>query len=130
MFKQQVCYFQKEKNIQELDIRQLFIIDLCKALGEMRDEKCHVVMGMDANDDVHNWSFSAALANVGINKAMINNHKGESVLATCVNNQQRKLIGSIWTSPGLDVLCRGFLPFHDVYGFDLDNKLIWVEIYN
>ena len=67
---------------------------------------------------------------MGIQEAGVSNHKDKSVPATCAHNTQRKPIDSIWTSPGLDVLQCGFLPFHDYYGFDSDHRLIWVEIYN
>lgn len=96
----------------------------------MRDKGFYVVLGMDDNDDVRNRSVSAALANIGITEAVINNHKGENVLATCAKNPQSKPIDSIWTSPGLDVLWCGFLSIHGVYVFDSDHQLIWVEFFN
>lgn len=40
-----------------------------------------------------------------------------------------KPLDSIWTSPGLEVLFCGFLPFYLLSGFDLDHQLIWVNIY-
>ena len=85
---------------------------------------------MDANDDVRDGEVSAALAEIGIGEAVLNNHKGESVPATCARNTLRKPIESIWTSPGLDVLRCGFLPFHSVYGFPSDHRMIWAEICN
>ena len=63
-------------------------------------------------------------------KAVISNHAGESVPTTCATNEQRKPINNIWTSPGLTVLRCGFLPFHDVYCFQLDHRLVWVDICN
>ena len=67
---------------------------------------------------------------IGIYKVVISNHGGESVPATCATNKQRKPIDSIWTSPGLKVLRCGFLPFHDVFGFQSDHRLIWADICN
>ena len=72
---------------------------------------------MDANDDARDGDVSAALAEIGIVEAVIKNQKGESVPATCARNTQMKPIDSIWTSPGLDVLRCGFLPFHSIYSF-------------
>ena len=85
---------------------------------------------MDSNDDVQDGSVSASLADIGIKEAVINNHRGESGYTTCSKNTQCKPIDSIWTSPGLEVLRCGFLPFHSVYGFDSDHRMIWVEICN
>ena len=130
VWNQQVRYFQRETDTEELDIHALFITDLFKVFGEIRDSGFHVVLGIDTNDDVRDGSVSAALANIGIVEAVVNNHKGESVPVTCAKNMQIKLIHSIWTSTGLDVLWCGFLLFHDVYGFDSDQQLIWVGICN
>ena len=77
---------------------------------------------MDSNNNVHDSDVSAALADIGIKEAVINNHCGESVLVTYSKNKQLKPIDSIWTSPGLEVLRCGFLPFHNVYGFDSDHR--------
>ena len=63
-------------------------------------------------------------------EAVISNHGGKSVPTICATNKQRKPIYSIWTSPGLTVLKCGFLPFHEVYGFNSDHQLIWANIYN
>ena len=83
---------------------------------------------MDANDDVRDGAVSAALVEIGIQEAVIKNHKIESVPATCARNTQRRPIDSIWTSLGLDVLGCGFLVFQSVCGFDSDHQIIWVEI--
>ena len=69
---------------------------------------------MDANDNVRDGKVTKALMEIGMYEAVVSNHGGESVPATCAINKQRKTINSIWTSPGLTVLRCGFLPFHDV----------------
>ena len=85
---------------------------------------------MDANDDVRDCKVTKALMEIGMYEAVISNHNGESVTATCATNKQRKPIDSIWTSPGLTVLRCGFLPFHNVYGFHSNHRLIWADICN
>ena len=103
---------------------------MCKTLADLPDFGHHVVLGMDANDDVRDCAVSATLAEIGIEEAVIKNHMGESVPATCTRNTHWKPIDSIWTSPGLDVLRRAFLPFRSVYGFPSDHQMIWAEICN
>ena len=71
-----------------------------------------------------------ALREVGTFEAVVGNHVGESVPATCATNTQQKRIDSIWTSHGLTVLQCGSLPFHDVYGFQSDHRLVWADICN
>ena len=85
---------------------------------------------MDANNDVRNGAVTKALWEIGMFEAVVSNHKEKSVPATCAKNTQRIPINSIWTSPGLTVLRCGFLPFHDVYGFQSDHRLVWANICN
>lgn len=51
VWNQHVRYFQREKEVEKLDIHSLFIKDLFKELGTLCDKGFHVVLGMDANDD-------------------------------------------------------------------------------
>ena len=61
-----VRYYQDERRIKEPYVHALFIADLCKALGNLRDFGHHVVLGMDANDDVRDGTLLAALAEIRI----------------------------------------------------------------
>ena len=128
VWNQHVRYYQDERGIEEQDIHALFLADLSKTLGDLQNFGHHVVLGMDANDDVRDSAMLAALAEIGIEEAVINNHRGESVPATCARNTQRKPIDSIWTLPGPDVLRCGFLHFQSVYGFLSDHQTVWAEI--
>lgn len=90
-----MCYFQREKDIEKLDIYALFNTDLCKEHGVMCNDRCHVILGMDTNDNVEDGSTSATLADIRITEAMINNHKGASVPVKYSKNTKRKPIDSI-----------------------------------
>ena len=46
-----------------------------------------MVLGMDANDDIRNGKVTIALLEVGILEAIVSNHGGESVPATCATNK-------------------------------------------
>ena len=59
---------------------------MCKTLADLWDFGHHVVWGMDANDDVREGAVSAALVEISIEGAIIKNHRGESVPATCTRN--------------------------------------------
>ena len=76
MWNQQVRYIQRERNIEEPDIHHICIIDLCKVPCDIRDDSFHMVLGMDANDDVQDGSISGALVDIIIAEAVINNNKG------------------------------------------------------
>ena len=58
VWNQQLRYFQREHDIESPDIHELFITDLCAALGSMRDEGYNLVLGMDANDKVRDGAVS------------------------------------------------------------------------
>ena len=81
----------------------LFIRDLSKFLGDLRDDRNNVVLGIDTHDDVRNGVVTKALWEIGMFEAVISNHKEKSVPATCAKNTQRIPIDSIWTSLGLTV---------------------------
>ena len=108
----------------------LFIRDLSKFLGDLRDDGNNVVLGMDANDDVQDGAVTKALWEIGMFEAVVSNHKEKNVPTTCAKNTQRKPIDSIWTPQGLTVLRCGFLSFHDAYGFQSDHRLVWTNICN
>ena len=83
VWNQHVQYYQSERDIDEPDMHAILIADLCTALGDLRNLGNLVVLGIDSNDNVRNGSISAALADIGIKKVVINNHCGESVPVTC-----------------------------------------------
>ena len=97
VWNQHVQYYQAEREIKEPDVHVLFLVDLCKTLSDFRDFGLHVVLGIDANDDVRDGEVAVALAEIGIEEAVIKNHRGESVPTTCARNTQRKPIDNIWT---------------------------------
>ena len=90
----------------------------------------HVVLGLDANDDVRHGSVQKELANIGMYEAIIRHHPTKSVPATCNKNESRKPIDGIWISPGVEVLRCGYLPFDSYNGFSSDQRMVWAEIDN
>mmetsp|Transcript_51341 Transcript_51341/g.55575 ORF Transcript_51341/g.55575 Transcript_51341/m.55575 type:complete len:95 (+) Transcript_51341:718-1002(+) len=92
-----------------------------KALDDIKDKRYHVVLEMDANNDVCDGEVSKSLLAIDISQAVISSHGGRSASVTCATNTQRKPINSIWTSPRLTVLKFEFLQFHEVYGFNSDH---------
>ena len=64
----------------------------------------HVVLGLDANEDVRYGSVQEELANIGMYESIVCHHPTKSVPATCNKNTMRKPIDGIWLSPGMEVL--------------------------
>ena len=80
-----------------------------------------MVLGMDPNEGVLNGFISNALANVVILEAVISNHKGESNTIQCARNMEQNPFDGICISFNLEVFCCGFLHFHNLSQFNLDN---------
>ena len=95
MWNQHVRYDQDERELDEPYVHALFLVDLCNTLSNFRDLNHHVVLCLDANNDVRDGEVSAALAEIGIAETVIKNHKGESAPDTCSRNTSRKPIDSI-----------------------------------
>jgi len=64
----------------------------------------HVVLGLDANEDVCSSAVQKELANNGMFEAITRYHPTKSVPTTCNKNDSRKPIDGIWTFPGVEVL--------------------------
>ena len=88
MWSQQARYFKENEDIKVPDVHTLFIRDLCKFLGELRDEGNTAVFGMDTNNDVQDCEVAMALIEIGIIKEVVSNQGGKSVPATCATNKQ------------------------------------------
>ena len=52
VWNQQARYFKEHEDIKVPDVHALFIIDLCKFLGYLRDKGNNVGLWMDANDNI------------------------------------------------------------------------------
>ena len=83
VWSQQAHYFKDNKDSYVPDVHTLFIRDLCKFLGDLRDEGNNVVFGMDDNDNIRDGKVTKALMEIGMYKAVVSKHGGESVRATC-----------------------------------------------
>ena len=101
VWSQQARYFKDHEDIEQPDVHALFIRDLCKFLGDLRDNGHNVVLGMDANDNVRDGKVTKALMEIGMYEAVISNYGGESVPATCATNKQRKPIDLVAYSRGI-----------------------------
>ena len=60
----------------------LFICDLSKFLGDLRDDGNNVVLRMDTNDYVRDGSVTKSLREIGMFEAVVSNHKEKSVPTT------------------------------------------------
>ena len=99
-------------------------------INNLQNEGHNVVLGMDANENVRKGKISKALEDNCMSESIVKFHKDRSPPATFTTNKKRKVIDSIWMSPGIHILCCGFFPFHDLLSFISDHRLIWANICN
>ena len=92
---QQVRYFQKEHQIQNPDIHELFHDNLCQFIGNLCNKGHNMVQGMDTNNDVRRGQISKVLEDTGMFEAFVKFYKGKNPPAICATNKnQKKLIVS------------------------------------
>ena len=63
-----------------------FLADLSKTLSNLLDFGHHVVLGTNANDDEGDGDMSVIFAEIVIKEAVIKEHRGDSVPASCDRN--------------------------------------------
>ena len=95
-------------------------IDTWKAMGD------HVIIGMDANEDVRQGEVNDLLSAAGFRELILDLHSDESPPATHNRNTQRQPIDGLWATCGIIISKGGYLAFGD--GAPSDHRLLWFEI--
>ena len=130
VWNQQVRYFQKGVQSQDPKIHKNFDTQICLFIDNLHNKGHNVIIGMDANNDVRRGKITKSLEEIGMFKTIMKFHKDKGTPATFTTNKNFKVIESIWTSPGIHILCCWFFSFHDLLGFDSNHRLIWADICN
>lgn len=106
--------------------REAFYTDLMadviawKALGD------HIVIGLDANEDVRRGDTATIFASLGMREVILDAHANKSPPATCDKNMNREPIDGIFATPGLGILAGGYSPFNS--GCPSDHRYLWIDI--
>ena len=101
--------------------RDIFTDDLCKEIVQWLETGDQLIIGLDANEDVRNGSFSARLQQLGLQETIIAQH-GNEAPATYIRGNTP--IDGLYVSRSLRGLKCGYLPFHDQF----DHRLLWIDI--
>jgi hypothetical protein len=100
--------------------------DLAKAIQVWKEAGDHIIIGMDANEDVRYGGINLAFKGLGLREAILDKHSDKSPPATQNRNTNRQPIDGIWTSVCISISAGGYLPFGDAC--PSDHRMIWVEI--
>lgn len=86
----------------------------------------HVIIGMDANEDVRTGEVNDLLSEAGLREVIIELHQDESPPATHNRNTKREPIDGLWATCGVNITNGGYLAFGDAS--PSDHRLLWFEI--
>jgi hypothetical protein len=90
-----------------------FLQDLTADIQVWKDAGDHLVIGMDANEDVRTGDIGIAFHTLGLKEAILALHSERNPPATHNRNQSRTPIDGIWTSRGIQAIAGGYGAFGD-----------------
>ena len=82
----------------EREPRQAFMEDLCSALQTWLQDGDHIVLGMDANDDLRKGEVTRTLERLGLEERILQRHRDRAPQATYHRNTKGKPIDGIFSS--------------------------------
>ena len=100
------------------DVLQL--VDTWKALGD------HVIIGMDANEDVRQGEVYDLFHEAGLTEVILDLHHDLGPLATYNRNTKRQPTDGIWATSGIKITRGGYLAFGE--GCPSDHRVLWFDI--
>ena len=100
--------------------------DLTEAILVWKEAGDHIIIGMDANEDVRDGEVNTTFEGLGLREAILDKHKDKSPPATQNRNTKRQPIDGIWISSCIFISAGGYLPFGDAC--QSDHRMIWIEL--
>ena len=100
--------------------------DLTAEIINWKIDGDHLVIGMDANEDVRAGDISHSFGKLGLRDAILGLHPDISPPATHNRNQNRIPIDGIWITPGIEIIFGGYGAFGD--GCPSDHRALWIDI--
>jgi hypothetical protein len=113
-------------NRHDICPRQAFLTDLSQEIQESLNAGYHLIVLLDANDDMRNSNTSMTLSHLTLREAIMDHH-GSLAPSTYKQNSSHTPIDGIWISPGLDITGGGYLPFDQLFS-DTDHRGLWIDI--
>jgi hypothetical protein len=105
--------------------RGLFLRDLVTFIEGQQAKGDLIIIGMDANEDVRSRHLKEYFDKIQMHEAILSSHPRLSPPATCIKNESRIPIDSIWCSKGICPIAAGFLRFGQVT--PSDHRAVWAD---
>ena len=100
--------------------------DLDKAIKQWSDLGDHIVVALDANDDLRNGTVKRGMARRGLREVLLSKHRDKPTVATFHRNTDGKPIDGIFATRGIKIQAGGY------YAFDAEvkspHRALWVDI--
>jgi hypothetical protein len=103
-----------------------FFHDLKELINLWKNTGHHIILGIDANEDVRSGSTKNFFRSLGMREIILHTHKNSSPPATCDKNDNRQPIDGIFTTLEIDITAGGYLPFNN--GCPSDHRVLWIDV--
>ena len=108
------------------DPQEAFLSDLRKDIRKWKETGDHIIIGMDANDDLRRGTVREGLAIEGLHEVLLDRHAEKETEATYHRNHSKKPIDGIFATTGIKVSGGGY------YGWDESvpstHRALWLDI--
>ena len=106
--------------------RQAFYDDLLLEVNRWKAAGDHIIIGLDANEDVRTGATLDAFVAMGMRELILDAHGRNSPPATCDKNNKREPIDGIFATPGIGLVAGGYSSFNS--GCPSDHRYLWIDI--
>ncbi len=105
--------------------RTAILEDLAEAIIEWKTLGDHVILAMDANEDVRFGEVNDTFSKAGLREIILDLHRDKSPPATYNRNTQRQPIDGMWATCGITPTSVGYFAFGD--GCPSDHRRLYFE---
>ena len=124
VYSQHERYFGKHK--RQVCPRAALYEDLFTAISEWKTQGDHILVGIDANEDVRTGDTKDFFRAQDMREIILDQHSTKSPPATCNKNTKRQPIDGIFATNGIKIIAGGYAPFDE--GCPSDHRYLWVDI--
>jgi hypothetical protein len=106
--------------------RFAFLTDLHDIISKFLEEKSHIILMLDGNEDMHKGNLANKLHNLQLREVILEKH-GHKAPSTYRRNTKEVPIDGIWASTGIQIKAGGYFDFDEVIT-NTDHHTLWIDI--
>ena len=124
VYEQHLRYFTTK--FRKTDPRTAFYEDLYEEIIKWKEMGDHLIIGIDANEDVRTGLTSETFRAADMKEIILNTHTAKSPPATCDKNTNREPIDGIFTTANIRLQAGGYSAFSS--GCPSDHRYLWIDV--